>query len=487
MGWPLKKIKRYPHFDAMASLDELTALATNPQAVDSNAFLPFLLYFKRWNSFQSLTKESKSKERPIRYASRRDGAIFSYYRHLLSERYEAALIGLEIQDCPIAYRKMPAASGTGGKCNIDFAAEAFSCIRTLKSCCAVTLDISGFFENIDHASLKRSWNRLLGTHRLPRDHAAVFKAITQYVVVEREAAYERLGFIGEKLGPKGQPVKGYLIPRHKIPVQLCCPTEFRRKICGQGDAYKKLIVRNKLPHGIPQGAPISDLLANIYLIDFDIAMNAYAKQRGGTYRRYSDDILIVLPGGEAEAHAAEAFASLEIKKIGKTLEIKSTKTAIVTFVPGPAGSLFATRIDKPANRDGVEYLGFRFDGRQVYIRNSTMAKYYRGITFAARRRANMIVRRYYGKDMAFLLQKFNMVEFEARFGKVMDFESTPSRLNWTFRTYVKRCARVFGEQGRYFFRQTRHYQGIMKRLAVEEIDRALRKHRNTPSQTVELV
>jgi len=94
MGWPLGKIKRYPHFDAMASLHELTALATNPQAVDRNAFLPFLLYYKRWNSFQSLTKESKNKERPIRYASRKDGAIFAYYRHLLSERYETALVGL---------------------------------------------------------------------------------------------------------------------------------------------------------------------------------------------------------------------------------------------------------------------------------------------------------------------------------------------------------------------------------------------------------
>jgi len=56
-------------------------------------------------------------------------------------------------------------------------------------------------------------------------------------------------------------------------------------------------------HGIPQGSPISDLLANMYLLNFDCAVRKILDALGGSYLRYSDDILLVAPGGEKEGKA----------------------------------------------------------------------------------------------------------------------------------------------------------------------------------------
>ena len=166
-------------------------------------------------------------------------------------------------DNVIAYRKIPAGLHGSGKCNIHFADEAFSAVARLGNCCAVALDISKFFESIDHDRLKRVWCGLLGIDRLPDDHWAVFKAITRYAEVDRDLAYERLGFANRRRNGGWE----YLRSKREMPIQLCSPSDFRRKIAGTDG----LIAPNANAYGIPQGAPLSDLLANAYLMDFDVA------------------------------------------------------------------------------------------------------------------------------------------------------------------------------------------------------------------------
>jgi Reverse transcriptase (RNA-dependent DNA polymerase) len=477
MPWPLKEsdLKRYPHFDAHIPLAELQKLATDPTAVRRHAFFPFLHYEKRWRPFRRAADPPKRKIRPIRYASRRDSAIFSYYRHLLSEPYEAELTCRGIESCPIAYRKLRRHDSSRGKCNIDFAADAFHRVRDLANCCAVTLDVSGFFDNIDHDKLRSAWCHLLQVQELPADHRSVFKSITRYAVVDRIAVYERLGFIGDKIGRNGRISKGYLKPRRDMPIQLCSPSDFREKICGADAQYSSLISTNKNAYGIPQGAPISDLLANVYLLDFDQLMGEYAHSRSGAYFRYSDDIFILVPGDEKAGRDAEAFATAAIHKSGDQLEIKASKTSIVTFAKTSGGGLLASRIDKPASTGGLEYLGFRFDGIRVYIRESTMSKFHRGIRLAARRRAIQLVRRYRGKTFDFLLHQFNISAFEARFGRVAEFERTLAHRKWTFRTYVKRCVEVFGPSGDNFFGQTRNHKRFLRDAASAALRTALAK------------
>lgn len=477
MGWPLKEqdLKRYPHFDAPISIDELTRIATDPDAVATNPFFPFLLYYKKWQPFRKRNEAGQKKEkknRPIRYACRRDSAIFSYYRWLLSARYETMLVVRGIQGCPIAYRKIAAPNERGGKCNIDFAAEAFADVRALSPCCVVTLDIQNFFECLDHERLRSVWCEMLEVSVLPPDHAAVFKAITRSAVVDRDAAYKRLGYIGEVQRPDGSTTIGYRQFRNEIPVQLCSTADFRRKICGKGSGSgPSLIKRNDKPYGIVQGAPLSDLLANMYLLHFDECAALWVRNRGGKYYRYSDDIFIVVPGGEKEGREVEAYVTEQIAHHGDHLQVKKSKTSITSFTNGHDGTIYPRRFDRPQSTGGLEYLGFRFDGRAVYLRDSTLSRLRRNIVFAARRRARKVIRKHPGQDFEFLKKAFNPAAFEAHYGRVREFKSADGPRSWTFRTYVKRCTEVFKDADGTFFRQIRGLHAFI----AETVDREIRK------------
>ncbi|MDJ0685414.1 MAG: hypothetical protein QNJ84_11985 [Alphaproteobacteria bacterium] len=308
-----KDLKHYPHFDRRLSIKEAEELVSDPERVASNKFYPFFLYHETWQPFRTSKKgRPEPKSRPIRYAARRDAYIFTHYRKILAERYEERLTSLGMEDCPIAYRKIPKASG-GGKCNIDFAKDAFDEIEKQGDCVAIALDIKGYFENLDHSRIKEVWCDLMEVDHLPPDHYAVFKNVTRYHVVDQKDVYRRLGFL-ETVNVNGYPRERYTVPFRKMPIQLCSPTEFREKICG-GDPNLPSLIRpnadedgNLLSHGVPQGAPISDLIANFYLLEFDIAVCQYVNANGGRYMRYSDDILLVVPGSEKEADKAETFA-----------------------------------------------------------------------------------------------------------------------------------------------------------------------------------
>ncbi len=350
-------LKWYPHFDQPLPLEEILAIIGDPRRVASNAFFPFISYDIVWQPFRKTGQPKVKKSRAIRYASRRDSYIFSAYRHILSEKYERLLKNRELEDRVIAYRKIPSEDGRG-KCNIHFARDAFDAIGRIGNCCAVALDISKFFESIDHEALRERWCALIGLPRLPPDHYTVFKAITKYAVVDRKEVYKRLAYYG----PKKNGVEGFLLPFYKMPKQLCSPKHFRLKIAGSAK-YSRLIQKNDHPFGIPQGAPISDLLANLYLLDFDHVMRNYATSRGGVYYRYSDDILIVLPGDGRAGQGARAFAKHQIEKLGPGLKIKPQKTLSVKFVRDDDAQNYECMGDQRKN--GLEYLGFRFDGKRI--------------------------------------------------------------------------------------------------------------------------
>lgn len=468
-----KDLKRYPHFDKFLPPSEIEAIVNDPERVRTNPFYPFLRYIKSWQPFRSEDVPRNKKERPIRYASRRDACIFSYYRHLLSEKYEAALNILGIAECVIAYRKIPVpGDGQRGKCNIHFAKDAFDGVSALGDCCAVALDISGFFENIDHKFLQRVWCRLWKVDELPPDHEHVFRAITRYAVADRNRVYERLGYYGTR--PEGG--KGYLKHFNEMPMQLCTPKAFREKICGGLPEFPSLIEVNEEPYGIPQGAPISDLLANAYLIDFDCQMAAFVQELGGIYYRYSDDILVLVPGGPVEGQAAKHYAMALIKNFGEHLRIKPEKSAVVQFIKDGERQSFRF-IEGAQGRNGLEYLGFRFDGTRVYLRDSTLSGFYRKITYSARRAANYFVARYPGKDISFLVENFDIDAFMKKFGRVEDFENHPEYRAWTFWTYAKRAADIFGPQGQPIHRQLRKHRRLIRNRIEFELERALVRKR----------
>lgn len=316
------------------------AVATDPAQVAAHAFYPLLSYTinivkaRRDASRRTITKVTK--DRPIRYAAHVDGHIFSYYAHQLGAKYEQELKAKGLGDCVLAFRKLEAS-------NIEFAARAFDVVRSLGDCTVLAFDVTGFFDNIDHAQLKRIWARTLGAMTLPADHYALFRTLTRYSHVDRDKLYAALG-----ISPHN-PKNG----RRRI----CSAEEFRCLVRDGG-----LIEINTKTVGIPQGTPISALLSNVYLLDFDTTMRDVVEARGGTYLRYCDDILIAVPAGSDAGLEAIVVHQLKALK----LEANPKKTEKSRFARAGKG----LACDRP-----LQYLGFLFDGQRVLIRSAALAKF----------------------------------------------------------------------------------------------------------------
>jgi hypothetical protein len=479
MEWRLeaKKLKRYPHFDSNISAADAEVLVQDEQAVASHRFYPFIRYTERWNKWAEKGQKGKSKERPIRYAARRDSYILSYYRHLLSARYEPLLKRFDLADVVLAYRRIPDESSGRGKCNIHFARDAFEKIINLGRCSVVALDISSFFESLDHSLLQAKWEMLLGVNRLPDDHHHVFQTITKYAFVDKMKVYERLGFFGDKIDPKsGRKIRGFLRSFKDIPrPQICSPSEFRTKIAGKG-SKKSIIQCHDKVFGIPQGSPISDLLANLYLLDFDLEMNAEASSLGGYYSRYSDDILIILPGAASDGEAAMRFAQQCIAKYGDEIKIKDEKSYIYEFFPASGCGLNFRRVlgNSGQGKNGLEYLGFRFDGKNVYIRDSTLSNLWRKVTRKAMKEAVVAARRYPDKSSDEIRKLINYEKLVKEFGRVEDFEEKSDDVrSWTFWTYANRAQEVFGDLGKPIAGQLRRHKAVIKQKVRVALDRAV--------------
>ena len=336
------KKRHYLHFDSPIGFRKTQAIVTSPPQVAKHAFYPFI----------SLTITSKSvkkdaaqklvaniKARPVAYASHLDSHIYSYYAEQLQKRYEAYLLHQNLSNSVLAFRSL-------GKCNINFAKEAFDNIRGQQNCVAIALDITGFFDHLDHAYLKQQWCSLLNLKQLPNDHYNVFKSLTKHSSVNRDALYAKFGIsLNNPRAPNQQHFR------------ICTAQQFRESVRAAG-----LAATNKNNYGIPQGSPISALLSNIYMMEFDAAMHAYVVQKGGSYRRYCDDILLVLPSGEELNAITKVEELLDVTK----LKLNASKTCIRTFSNTNEGQ----KADKP-----LQYLGFTFDGQQILIRSAAFARY----------------------------------------------------------------------------------------------------------------
>jgi Reverse transcriptase (RNA-dependent DNA polymerase) len=514
-----KDLKRYPHFDSYISAAEAEALANDPQQVERHTFYPFMLFHNRWNKFAPKGQKGKPKERPIRYAARADAYIFARYRYQLSELYETKLQSLNLGGNILAYRRIVDSQGSGGKCNIHFARDAFCKIISLQLCCTISLDISSFFENLDHDLLKSEWCSLLGVERLPADHFHVFRSITNYAFVEKEQVYERLGHFGLKIPDLGgKPRKGYLTPKKEMRLRLCSGNEFREKIAG-GDGRPSIIRKHKKSRGIPQGAPISDLLANIYLLGFDVEMEKLSHDISGQYFRYSDDILLIAPVNALEAIHIEKLVRQKIESYGTHLRIKQEKSSIIRFWPEDNHQAFEVVFDgqsaqekarakreelaargdntfgPAANRaiqeafdqgrktlNGFEYLGFRFDGRNVYVRDSTLANLWRKISAGIQRETSKFVNANPSLELSELKAQFKKRHevLVKAYGRVEDFkESRENHKNWTFWTYAQKSAKVFGPLGTHILNQLKGHRRKIVAKADVALERAFIKKKNS--------
>ncbi|MDC7824772.1 reverse transcriptase/maturase family protein [Pseudomonas sp. BLCC-B13] len=421
------KSRGYLHFDRPINQAAALEIVSSPKTVAKHAFYPFIRYVAQTQKVffdKNIGKVVKKdpKQRPISYAAHVDSHIYSYYCELLNRAYENHLAKVQWSSAILAFRAL-------GKSNIDFARDAFLDIATRDSCCVIAIDIKGFFDNLDHAHLKNAWQSLLGSSQLPDDHYAVYRSLTKFSFVYRDQVYEALGL------SKSNPKQG----RKRI----CEPREFRAKVREGG-----LIETNKDKKGIPQGSPISAMLSNVYMMGFDEQIHAHVESCGGAYYRYCDDVLLIVPL-EKEAEA-KALVDLRVNEIG--LEIQVAKTETCKFTRSAKG----LRSDRP-----LQYLGFIFDGANIYLRSSSLARYqdrvHRGIWLAkkcmnkvnAKRISrgqlprSMFLKKLY-KRYSYLGRR-NFISYGYRAARIMNAPSIKKQLKPHWNRFRERISEAQGE------------------------------------------
>jgi hypothetical protein len=327
----LSKERRYKHFDLPHA--EKPKIIEKLGANDAHRFLPLLGFTdetRRYVKNSLGVREVKIKKRQIRFASHGDAAYLQSYADYLTRYYEQALSEDRISHCVLAYRK-------GGGTNIHHAKAMFDEIVLRGDCAVFAMDISGFFDCLDHIMLRGEIGRLIGSTRLDGHHGSVWKNITRYAWVETDDLDKILG--------RNRNARG----------RICTPSDFSQHVKGKADG---LVQTHDLNHGIPQGTPVSGLYANIYLRTFDNEMNKLCHQQGGSYRRYSDDIAVILPLGAKRRHVC---AIVEKVLSDFNLAVSMDKTECADFKSGLLVS-----------STPIQYLGFTFDGREALIRSSSV-------------------------------------------------------------------------------------------------------------------
>lgn len=343
-NWPeWYKPRGYLHIDRPISVKAAKKLVSNPISVAHHAFLPFIRYEVVERRYKSEQHQVVNKVRPIAFSSHRDSHIFSYYASSLRAALEKKIDQEAISESVLAYRRFE-----GGKCNIHFANDAFNEIRNRGNCIAIGMDVEGFFDNLNHRILKDAWCWVMEVKSLPEDMYQVFRAITKFATVEQSVLYDEFGI-------------GRDASRRKVG-SICSVQEFRERVRAKGH-----VSVNRNPYGIPQGSPISAVLANAYMCKVDSIIVRFAESIGGVYRRYSDDILLVCDENNVERF--EQFVLNALKDV--KLSVNAAKTVRAVYKLDRHGVLSCPR--------PLQYLGFVFDGQRRLIRSRTIAKYKRRI------------------------------------------------------------------------------------------------------------
>lgn len=361
------KNRNYLHFDEKPSPTFLYNYIVNPSNIKKHSFYPFISY----NIIdEKIGKSNKKvvplpKDRLINYPSHIDSNIYAYYSKILEASYENYLLENSLGDTVLAFRKVK--TTIDGKeisqCNIHFSKNVFNYISEKKDCLVLCYDITKFFDNLNHRILKNNWARLLGDDCLPDDHYKVYSSLTRFASVDKKDLYKELGL---SLNSR---------TLNKRLQRLCTVKEFRDRV-----RKNRLVTFNKSRKGIPQGSPMSGLLSNIYMMDFDEVVNKFLTDINGKYFRYCDDMIFIFDA--SDKLKVENLIKSEIQKL--ILPINSAKTQEVEFQNGL--STFNSLSVNYQNPCKLQYLGLLFDGKDIYLRETGLSRYKRKLRKAIRMR-----------------------------------------------------------------------------------------------------
>jgi len=481
------KLKKYPHIGFPLKPNDrsnwVEEYVLNAKKIAEHSFLPFIHHKKKVRKFRKeycektgkvLSKildgkkqfryKSKPKERELYYASHLDALVYSYYAEILSKKYDVLLGSMGLDDVVTAYRKIPVSPlSDKNKCNIDFAVDIFKFILNYPDDEFVVLafDIKGFFDNLNHAKLRDKWKDVLGSpsEPLPDNHFNVFKNITRYSYVDLVGVFKEFQnqiFVNATFEKKSV-IKRKRVSKIKYlkksnAVAFCTKKEFlnvKNKLIKKARFVKdEFGITATKDFGIPQGSPISAILANLYMLDFDANIFNYLNDFKGVYRRYSDDMIVVCPLKMKDA-VIDKFNS-EISNV--SLSIQEKKTQIFHFKRKDniltCGQEFPAGINWNKN---LIYLGLEFDGLSAKIKSASISGYYRKMKRTVKRAkhfSNIHSRKYSGELFkARLLKKFTHVGSERRLKYIWNasknhFEIS-NHFDWgNFISYTKKASKI---------------------------------------------
>lgn len=403
---PWVKNRGYPHISRKLNLRnprKLSEKVLSPAFVAQHAFFPLIHSSIKERRFKNVdgkrvhtyidkdgNYKRTAKDRPLHYATHLDSMIFACYAEKLMEVYEKCLKEVDgLSDCISAYRKIPVPGSDKNKSTIHFANEAFTTIESMaetEDCTVLKFDLEKYFNTIDHKRLKKTIASLLKVDSLSPDFYSVFKAATQFsyillddLRVEKKInGLRRSGFDEKNLAK---------IRKKGIESFFESAKDFRDSVADKKIRIYKYPFRNDegQPMGIPQGLPISAVLANLYLFNLDEKMFELVKDLKGYYRRYSDDIIIVCKNKDAD----KIESSLKEALVERKVTLSPTKTERFLFTKA-TGKLVSAKIIGDEKLDGYPftYLGFEFNGQKRLIKSANLSKFYRRMIYSVKRKAN---------------------------------------------------------------------------------------------------
>ncbi|MGP8216602.1 MAG: antiviral reverse transcriptase Drt2 [Bacteroidia bacterium] len=382
------EIKKYLHFDHRFNFpqqkEKIKAIVSDANNVISHSYLPLLKMLIKTPRYRYQEEEGKyeleTKIRPISFASHLDTYIYSFYSFALGEKYQEYIKTNGFDSSVLAYR-----SDLDGKCNIQFAKEVFEIIRGIGSCTAIGIDIKGYFDSIDHQTLKSTWCKVLGLNELPADQYKVFRSLTKYSYINKNSLLKHFNVDLTKSSKKELPATlTDIIPGKSFKEKFDLLRE--HNLIAVNETSYPYPDGKKRFFGIPQGSALSALLSNVYLVDFDKYMHEYSQKEGVIYRRYCDDILLIVPSGKT----FEINDVIKDKISEYHLKIQSKKTEFVNFSYAKNGKLrgfdvkklvaidkFGMLSDETKFYKNLQYLGFEFSGQHIYIRPGSLSRYFR--------------------------------------------------------------------------------------------------------------
>lgn len=344
------KVKGYLHFDTRKK-DYWSYVNTikDSKWIEKHAFYPFIHYEKEKIKFNG-TELIKKPPRDIRYSSHIDRYIYEYYNYILSEKYNTFAKNNGINKVAIAYRN------NLNKSNIDFSYEVFKFLNEQESAFILVSDFKSFFDSLNHKYLKEKLKQVLNVETLPIEYYKIFKNVTKYSYIEYTDILKMLNMTHKEL---------INTKKEKI---IDNPIDFRK-------FKNETVKRNNNNYGIVQGSAISATLANVYMIDIDKQINNLITTNNGIYKRYSDDIIIIIPNISKANQIYKEIMQLIIQIPNLNLSEDKTKCFVKNNNKINQIDLKTWKYCK--YNTVINYLGFSYDGEKTKITEKAVSKYYR--------------------------------------------------------------------------------------------------------------